>query len=239
MLRWISELFGELHRLWTSFLHACWGMRPRGHYQHRGILLLALSPTALMLVAGYFIAGRSPAIYIEIPELPKPAAVLALPAPPMRPLTMAVRPMPNRFPARTRMPSDREGHASLSISKVSFDASRDLVRLEDDRVWWESEHDHGDTEDDHVMHRALEEPMRRLIELVSQEGATLKVQDCYRAHGIHSATSLHKQGRAADLTCDDLGLEHLARLTWAAGFDWVYYEAPKRGGHHVHASVRP
>ena len=150
-----------------------------------------------------------------------------------------VRTIPDRFPARTRMPATREGAASLSIGHVSFDPDRDLVAVRDDRVWWESEHDVGDTEDDHIVHFAMEEPLRRLIELVTREGGTLEVQDTYRKTGIHATTSLHKQGRAVDLTCDELGLERLAALTWAAGFDWVYYEAPKKGGHHVHASIRP
>ena len=108
-------------------------------------------------------------------------------------------------------------------------------------MWWESDNDEaqGDTEDDHLVHYALEESLRRVIELVVQEGGTLEVHDAYRATGVHSPKSLHKQGRAVDLTCDELGLERLAILTWAAGFDWLYHEAPKRGGHHVHASVRP
>ena len=242
MLTWMTSVFTELWRLGAAFVDACLHMRPSGRYARRGWILLALTPTAIMLFVGYRVAGRAPEIHIEIPELPKPAEVLALPAPPVRPLTMPVRDMPSRFPANTKMPAIREGIASVSINKVSFDPDRDLVRVEDDRAWWESEHDHGDIEDDHIMHRALEEPLRRTIELVCQEGATLKIQDCYRpAHldRIHSANSLHKQGRAADLTCDELGLEHLARICWAAGFDWVYHETPKRGGHHVHASVRP
>lgn len=154
-------------------------------------------------------------------------------------LASPVREVPRRFPARTFLPKRREGLASISIDQVRFDPDRDLTEVHDDRVWWESEHDVGDTEDDHLVHRALEVPLRRLIELVSAEGGTLKVQDSYRDQGIHSSRSLHRQGRAVDLTCDELGLERLAQLAWAAGFDWVYYEAPQRGGHHVHASVRP
>jgi hypothetical protein len=154
-------------------------------------------------------------------------------------LTSPVRTLPHRFPARTYMPSRREGSASLSIDKVRFEPEQDLVEIHDDRVWWESDHDVGDSENDHLVHRSLAVPLRRLIELVSAEGGILEVQDSFRDQGIHSPRSLHRQGRAVDLTCDELGLERLAKLAWAAGFDWVYYEAPKRGGHHVHASVRP
>lgn len=154
-------------------------------------------------------------------------------------LTKPIRDIPNRFRAGSKMPGAGEGATSTSISMVDFDPEWDLVQVDDARVWWESDNDKGDTENDHQVHWAMEEPLRRLIELVSKEGGTLKVQDSYRDEGVHASLSLHKQGRAVDLTCDELGLERLAALSWAAGFDWVYYEAPKRGGHHVHASVRP
>jgi hypothetical protein len=136
------------------------------------------------------------------------------------------------------MPRAGEGATSTSIRYVAFSPDRDLVRIEDDRVWWESEHDRNDTEDDHVFHYAMEEPLRRLIELVDKTNAKLKVQDAYRDQGIHAKESLHKQGRAVDLTAEGISLEKLAKLCWAAGFDWVYYESPRRGGAHVHASVR-
>lgn len=153
-------------------------------------------------------------------------------------LTLPARPEPRRFAARSHMPAQRED-AVCGAPVGRFFPRHDLVRVEDARVWWESDQDTNDTEDDHLMHRSLEEPFRRLVELVSREGGQLKVQDIYRDEGIHSAQSLHKEGRAVDLTCDELGLERLARLTWAAGFDWVYYEVPRNNGEHVHASVRP
>jgi hypothetical protein len=153
-------------------------------------------------------------------------------------LTQAARPEPPRFPARSHMPARRED-AVCGAPAGHFFPRHDLVRVEDDRVWWESDNDRNDTEDDHLMHRSLEEPFRRLVELVTRAGGTLKVQDVYREQGIHSPQSLHKEGRAVDLTCDELGLERLSRLAWAAGFDWVYYEIPRNNGEHVHASVRP
>jgi hypothetical protein len=176
----------------------------------------------------------------EIPDVPADVEPIEeLPAPTR--IDQPVRELLSKFPRRTRRPSFKEGTASVSIDEVSFDADRDLVLVFDDRVWWESDHDErsGDTEDDHLVHYALEESLRRVIELVVREGGTLEVHDAYRATGVHSPKSLHKQGRAVDLTCDELGLERLSILAWAAGFDWVYYEAPRRGGHHVHASVRP
>lgn len=148
-----------------------------------------------------------------------------------------VRPEPDHFRVNTYLPRRREGDTSGSIDLATFSAGRDLVYFDDKRVWWESDNDNGDTEDDHSMHRSVVLPLRRLIELVDSNGATLKVQDAYRASGVHNPRSLHREGRAIDLTCDDLGLEKLAKLCWAAGFDWVYYES-KAGGPHVHASVR-
>ena len=120
-----------------------------------------------------------------------------------------------------------------------FNPGRDLVRVYDNRVWWESENDdHSrDVEDDHLMHWSMEEPFRRLVELVVKDGGLLKVQDAYRAEGIHKQFSLHKQGRAIDLTSENMSLGRLAALTYAAGFDWVLLE--RGGGHHVHASVNP
>lgn len=152
-------------------------------------------------------------------------------------LRRPVREAPRRFPPRTHLPDQRED-ATCGMPENNSSAQRDLIRIEDSRVWWESEHDVSDTEDDHEFHRAMEEPMRRLIELVSAAGGTLKVQDAYRPQGIHKTLSLHREGRAVDLTCDELGLEKLAMLAWSAGFDWVYHEVPRNGGAHVHASVR-
>lgn len=153
-------------------------------------------------------------------------------------LRRPVREAPRRFPPRTSMPNRREEAVCGLPRPDQFDASRDLIRIEDPRVWWESENDKRDTEDDHLFHRSMETPMKRLIELVTAAGGTLKVQDAYRPEGIHKTLSLHREGRAVDLTCDELGLEKLAQLAWAAGFDWVYHEIPRNGGAHVHASVR-
>ncbi|MDE0838860.1 MAG: hypothetical protein OSB41_07380 [Kiritimatiellae bacterium] len=148
------------------------------------------------------------------------------------------RPIPPRFKRDTHMPNGGEGDTSGSINLGSFSAGRDLVFIDDDRVWWESDNDKDDDECDHSMHFSMETPFRRLIQLVTDRGGKLKVQDSFRVTGVHSSNSLHKEGRGLDVTCDELGLEMLARLCWAAGFDWVYYEASSRGGAHVHCSVK-
>ncbi len=152
-------------------------------------------------------------------------------------LTLPARPEPKRFPARTCLPDQKE--VLVCGEPIGrFFPRHDLVRVDDSRVWWESDYDKNDTEEDRLMHRAMEEPFRRLVELVVRAGGTLKVQDAYRAEGIHKTKSLHKEGRAIDVTCDELGLEKLAMLCWAAGFDWVFHEIPRNGGAHIHASVR-
>ena len=148
-----------------------------------------------------------------------------------------LRDKPSRFKANSYRPNIKESKASGAIDLSTFSPGKSLVFVDDSRVWWESDNDKNDTEDDHSMHAAMEAPLRRLIDLVLERNAILKIQDTYRAAGIHNPRSLHKEGRAIDLTCDDLGLEELAKLCWMAGFDWVYYEAKAKGGAHVHCSV--
>ncbi len=192
---------------------------------------------------------------------PPPEQAESAPAEPEKPEppVYQVRPFPDKFPRRTCMPDIKESEACGAISNSTFSPGRDLVYVDDPRVWWESDFDgETDDEDDHSMHRAMEPAFRRLIELVAMSNATLRVQEAYRPSSIHSALSLHKEGRALDLTCPDLdpsvpktdprdgkqilpsqlSLEILAKLCWAAGFDWVYYEVPKSSGAHLHVSVR-
>jgi hypothetical protein len=197
----------------------------------RGIALVGGTSAAML-----FLIALSVSECLHSCARPKPVEA-AVEKPPAAPRLM-VREKPERFPPNTYRPRQREGSVSGSIDMSLFSAGRDLVHVDDDRVWWESDHDKGDTECDHSMHRAMEPPLRRLIELVNNEGATLEVHDAYRPAGVHNARSLHREGRALDLTCDQLGLERLACLAWAAGFDWVYHEAGAKGGAHVHVSMR-
>ncbi len=149
-----------------------------------------------------------------------------------------LREEPESFPRNTYMPNIRESEASGSIDLNTFSAGRDLIYFDDETVWWESDNDDHtfDTECDHSMHKNMKEPLEKLIILVNNAGGTLKVQDSFRAHGVHSARSLHKEGRAIDLTAENLDLEQLAKFAWMAGFDWVYFETS--GGLHIHASVK-
>jgi hypothetical protein len=153
-----------------------------------------------------------------------------------------VRAAPASFPPNSNMPTGKEVNTSGAIHLESFDPQKDLIRFDDPRVWFESDHDTDDTEDDHMIHRAVEIPLKRLVNLVEKRGGKLKVQEAYREacdkRKIHLETSLHREGRALDLTSEVLGLGDLSKLCWQAGFDFVLYEVPSNGGRHVHCSVK-
>ncbi len=151
---------------------------------------------------------------------------------------MPLRQAPASFPIGTYLPRDREAEVSGAIDLSTFSPGRDLTYVVDDRAWWESDNDNGDTECDHSVHQSLRAPLERVIQLVAERGDVLKIQDAYRPALVHNPKSLHKEGRAIDLTCDETPLEELAKLCWRAGFDWVYYERGSRSnGPHIHCSV--
>lgn len=168
-------------------------------------------------------------------------------------LVNPVRPAPEKFPRNSKMPNVKERDVCGEVVNGKFSAGRDLIYITDSRVWWESDND-GATDDecDHSMHKAMEIPFRRLVNLVeSQTKWQLRVQETYRPDGIHTSKSLHKEGRALDITLGykngeklktlsemNNAYEELCKLAWQAGFDWVFYEYSSGTGPHVHASVR-
>lgn len=162
--------------------------------------------------------------------------------PPLPDLHNPARAAPAAFPPDSNIPRGKEIYASGPIDLATFNPTNALVRFEDKRVWFESDNNnHGDDEDDHLIHRAMEVPLKRLVNLVDKKGGSLKVQDAYRHadnNKIHMTTSLHCEGRAIDLTCEKLNLSDLAKLCWQAGFDFVLYEVPKKSGVHLHCSVK-
>jgi len=150
-----------------------------------------------------------------------------------------VRPAPATFPRDSNLPQGREIYASGPIDLKTFNPDKDLVRFEDKRVWFDSDHKKDPEEDDHLIHRAMEVPLKRLVNLLDKKGGKLKVHDAYRPTGIHLQNSLHREGRAIDLTCEKVSLSELAKLAWQAGFDFVLYEKPgAMGGEHLHCSVK-
>lgn len=166
----------------------------------------------------------------------------AAPAEPPPDLDHPVRPAPKAFPRDFNMPRGKESANSGSIDLATFHAQASLTRFEDKRVWFDSDNKKSaNHEDDHIINRAMEVPLKRLANLVAQKGGRLKIQDAYRApekNPIHQDKSLHLEGRAIDLTCEKLSLGELAKLAWQSGFDFVLYEAPRKGGDHIHASVK-
>lgn len=157
-------------------------------------------------------------------------------------LLMAVRPAPASFPANSNLPAGRESLTCGAIDLKNFDPKKELIRYVDPRIRFESDTDKSDVEDNHIIHRAIEIPLKRLVNLVEKKGGKLKVLEAYRALSnqkkLHLENSLHREGRALRLTCDNLDLSELAKLAWQAGFDYVLYEVPATGGAHVHCSVK-
>ncbi len=234
-----ESLVSELRWMWDGLRDTWRG--PRAWRKHIGWGSLLAGTAALTGLGWVRLPDAEPAPARRIAEAPATASMPAWTPVPIPPpdYHKALRDIPARFPLHTRMPTPSEAASSRPIADVAFDADRDIIWVDDDRVWWESDHDShtGDTEEDRLMHWAMEDAFRRLVELVLAEGGRLKVQDAYRAEGVHSRNSLHKQGRAIDLTAENMSLSRLAALCWAAGFDWVYFE--KSGGLHIHASVSP
>ncbi len=214
---------------------------------HRIILFIFLCG----IVSGVFLRGCFTDSEGEADEATEQEATLDKVKVAKPDLINPVRPAPEKFKRDSYLPAKRESEASGAITNSDFSAGRDLVYVADERVWWESDND-GDTDDecDHSMHVVMEIPFRRLANLVVAAGWQLRVQEAYRATGIHASKSLHKEGRALDLTVDNLGdvkltpfekiaaYEALAKMVWQAGFDWVYYENSAGGGPHIHASVK-
>ncbi len=209
----------------------------------RGALILAASVCIVGLlvcvaVEGCGKKGGGPAAG----EAPKPQAAEEKKPEPPPDLHNPVRPAPASFPPDSNLPRGKESLASGPIDLKTFSPSNMLVRFEDSRVWFESDNDRsGDDEDDHLIHSAVEVPLKRLVNLLEKKGGKLKVHEAYRAadkNKIHLTSSLHCEGRAVDLTCEKLSLSELAKLAWQSGFDFVLYEKPRKSGEHLHCSVK-
>jgi len=158
--------------------------------------------------------------------------------PPALPVDQPIRPAPARFLPDTTHPDGKEFVVCGPIDLATFSSGRDLIYFDDPRVWFASDHAGNHEDDDHTIHRSLEESLRRLVELAARRHAHIKIHGAYRPIGIHLIRSLHREGRAVDLTSEELSLEDLAKLCWQSGFDWVYYESTVKTGAHVHASVK-
>ena len=216
------------------------------------ILIAVIATLLAIVIIAVPDCGKREKIENEMVEMPK---IVHIEKP--EPVVLgAVRPAPDTFPRDTWLPKKTEGEASGSNVPRTFSPGRDLIYFDDTRVWWKSDNRAAnDTSEEcsHTMHKSMIDPFTRLVNLVSETQWILKVQGCYSAEsGVHSSNTLHKQGRAIDLTFGDpdnpsekldsqrmnAAYEQLAKLAWQAGFDWVYYEHKKGTGPHIHASVR-
>lgn len=207
----------------------------------RGALLLATAVCVAGLAVCVVLEGCDKRVPAGERQKPRVAEEQKKPEPPPD-LHTPVRPAPASFPPDSNLPRGKEIYASGPIDLKTFNPSNMLVRFVDARVWFESDGDHpGEEEDDHVIHSAVEVPLKRLVNLLEKKGGKLKIHEAYRAadrNKVHLTTSLHGEGRALDLTCEKLSLSDLAKLAWQSGFDFVLYEKPRKSGVHLHCSVK-
>jgi hypothetical protein len=92
---------------------------------------------------------------------------------------------------------------------------------------------------DRMMTQRLSDRLDRLADLVASEmsDVKLRVTEAWDENNEHAGSSLHYEGRAADLTTFPLAgakLGRLGRLAVDAGCDWVFFE----NSAHVHVSVK-
>ena len=111
-----------------------------------------------------------------------------------------------------------------------------LVSNQNDKIVFKDEEHTGA---DRMMTPRLRDRLDALADLVAAEwtGVKLRVTEAWDENNEHSATALHYEGRAADLTTfpiDGGKLGRLARLAVDAGCDWVFFEDSR----HVHVSMK-
>lgn len=153
-------------------------------------------------------------------------------------VALSKRALPSDFALGRRVPDAAEattvGALETPVARGTPAFSR-LVRYDGADIVFKDEEG---TSADRMMTPRLRNRLARLTVLVSRQWPDLKlrVTEAWDDAREHGETSLHYEGRAADVTTSDVDakkLGRLARLSVDAGFDWVFYESPS----HVHVSV--
>jgi hypothetical protein len=137
-----------------------------------------------------------------------------------------------------RVPDASEREIAGSIVRPVTPGTPDfgrLVRCDDPRIVFKDEEESGD---DRLMTPRLRGRLVALSALVRQRwpGVSLRVTEAWDRDREHGASSLHYEGRAADVTTSDMDPGKLGELSWLAvdaGIDWVFFENQA----HVHLSV--
>jgi hypothetical protein len=137
-----------------------------------------------------------------------------------------------RVPNVTERAAAGPGEGAISRGTSRFSQ---LVRCDDALIVFKDEEGTGS---DRVMTARLRDRLRRLAKLVRKRWPELqlRVTEAWDEEREHGETSLHYEGRAADITTSDMDpvkLGDLASLAATADFDWVYFENDA----HVHVSV--
>lgn len=111
-----------------------------------------------------------------------------------------------------------------------------LVRCDNNAIRFKDEEGTGA---DRMMSPRLRDALEGLATATATEwpGTRLRVTEAWDENDEHAGTSLHYEGRAADLTTEPIDpakLGRLGRIATKCGFDWVLYE----NAAHLHVSVR-
>ena len=145
----------------------------------------------------------------------------------------------NELDLGQKVPNDREidicGPISTKIKRADPEFAALVENQNADIVFKDEEN----TGADRMMSPRLEAGLGRLAALAVAEwpGVKLRVTEAWDENNEHHGSSLHYEGRAADLTTsprDGDKLGRLGRLAVDAGLDWVLFEDSS----HVHVSVR-
>jgi len=153
------------------------------------------------------------------------------------PLTASDLTVGQKVPAASEVATCGAITGKIRRGTPAFDAL--VANTNPDIVFKNEEGDAEGQIDDQMMSQRLKDKLDALAVLVKREwsGVKLRVTEAWDENDEHAGTSLHYEGRGADITTSPLDgtkLGRLGRLAVDVGCDWVYYEDAS----HVHVSVK-